>query len=680
VKPIRGGAIRAGLGLAVWLAGGSGGARAGETPPAPGTNQPPPAAAEVVVTATRMARAPAAAPARVTVLDAEFLRAMPAFNPDDQLRAADGVSVLRSYGLGYGIPGQINVRGVPGQHGLLMLADGLPLNEAATGFINPNEVPEHLLERMELVRGPYSALYGADAFAGVVQLFTLDAAGPAFMEAAGRAGNEGFGQAWATLRQPLGEAALLVAADARSIANYTAQTRLRETFWDPASQQYLQLRRAPENYDYADLRLLGKLAWSPSADTRLELLTRGYDGNLGYGQTAVTPDWAVDNESDNRSALLAATVSSAVSETLNLRGTLAYRRQKRTTTGLDRAALARSVSESVADEWRAESAAAFGLGRRHALTVGADYAGVGCDFRPAWNADTGARLPSAAADAHTDNLGVYVQDEAALHEQFLLTAALRGDAHSEFGGALSPKLAGVYRPAADTIVRAAAGRAYRAPSVLELFQPDVNFGSLLFRSNPDLEPEYIWSADAGVEQGWGDGLRGHVEVFWNEMDDLIARRVNGAVVTYENVDEARSQGLEAGLDAALDRWLPGVAAFVNGTRQQSEDRRTGADLPYLPERMGNIGLRFERAARPLAWSGSVRLHYTGERGYTDWASGQWRTLDGYWRTDALLKATHRSGIWVAVAAQNLADTTYQESSTLDPAPGRLWYVEAGLRL
>jgi iron complex outermembrane receptor protein len=236
----------------------------------------------------------------------------------------------------------------------------------------------------------------------------------------------------------------------------------------------------------------------------------------------------------------------------------------------------------------------------------------------------------------------------------------------------------LYRTLEDTAVRVSGGHAYRAPSVLELFQPDVNFGSLVFRANPDLQPEHITSADAGIEQRTG-ALRAHVDVFYNEMDDLIGRRTTGNTITFENVDEAWSAGAEAGLDCSLNGWLPGLTVFVNGTRQRTEDRHTGLNLAYMPETIANTGILMERTIRTITWSGSIRENYVGTRGYLDSESGRWQSLDDYWRTDVFLKAAHRSGIWVALAAQNVMNTTYREASTVDPAPGRLWYVETGVQ-
>jgi outer membrane receptor protein involved in Fe transport len=235
----------------------------------------------------------------------------------------------------------------------------------------------------------------------------------------------------------------------------------------------------------------------------------------------------------------------------------------------------------------------------------------------------------------------------------------------------------VYEVAVGTKLHASLGRAYRAPSLLERYQPDVAFGNQVFQANPGLEPEYVLAADAGLEQRMGDACTLRLGGFYNDMDDLIATRQAGSVVSFENVDEARSAGIEAGIDCELTR---GVRAFVNFTRQQTEDRATGRDLAYMPKDAAGIGLRVEQLVRGVGTAGSVTEQYVGRRGYVDEATGQWQSLDGYWRTDAAVKGSAGARGWAGVGVQNLTDERYQESSAVNPAPGRLWYVEAGVKL
>jgi outer membrane receptor protein involved in Fe transport len=646
-----------------------------------GTVSPPQA---IVVTATRVPRRREELPASVTVLGASVLRSAPLLNADDALRTVSGVAVVRSYGMGYGIPMQINLRGVPGIHGTLLLADGFPLNEAATGFLNIHEIPAAAVRQIEVVRGPLSAVYGPDAFGGVVQLLTPEPEGPAFFEAAGRAGNEGFRQAWALARARHDDVGLVVSADARRIANYVARDHVLDTRWDASSGRYVAVRRPASNYDYADRRVMLKIG-APVADaSRLTVLGRIFDGELGYGQTQLSPLLPpVNSDTENGSALIGASLASEISERLSTRLSGAYRRQTRELWGPELAGVERGMpvvvrgySETVANEWRAGASATVAAGGGHVLSPGIELTAVEGTFQPTRVADSGEPLPLAMGDkAEASQTGVYLQDEAAIGETLRVALGVRVDDHSGFGTACSPR-GGVVCRLGATSLRASAGRAYRAPSLLERYQPDVHFGSYLFQSDPDLEPEDIVAVDAGVDHHFGDALALRLDGFHNDMDDLISRRTAGSVVTFENVAEAWSAGGEAAADWFL---APGFTLSASYTRQWSEDRDTGLDLAYVPEQLLGLGMRAQGRVHGLNCEGSLTEQYVGSRGYVDGASGRWRPLAAYWRTDACLKATWPSGLHAGIGAQNLTDQTYQEASTLNPAPGRLWYVEAGMR-
>jgi outer membrane cobalamin receptor len=644
------------------------------------------AADDVVVTASRTPDPRVATPSYVTTFSETAIRTAAAHSPDDLLRAASGVSVLRSYGLGYGIPGQINIRGVPGIHGVLLLVDGTPLNEAATGFLGVNEVPMCAVRRMELVRGPYSALYGADAFGGVVQLFTVAPQGPALFEAAGRLGNEGFREAWTQGRGSVGEVGYVVSIDARDIDNYVAHDTIVDRVTDPSTGQTFDVERPAQNYDYRDVRALAKLGMAVGENAHLVIMARFFDASLGYGQTDFRPLYPVpvDNGSDNRTAMLGASLTATVSERTTAALSASYRDQEREQSGIQPAGVvsgvpvfARSTSRTTTSEWRAHAQAAVAM-ERHTLTVGVDAETVDAEFGATRDADTGQRLsPSGGRDGNADHAGFYVQEEAALTERLQLTAGVRADTHSGFGEVVSPRGGVVYEPRPGTRLHASGGSAYRAPSLLERYQPDVAFGSQVFKANPDLDPETISSTDAGIEQQVGDACVARINVFYNDMNDLIATRREGAVVTFANVDEAWSAGVEAGFDY---RVCEAATVFANITEQQTEDRGTKRDLPLVPDRTASFGVRFEQPVRRVMLTGSATANYVSSRGYIDEATGQWEELEPYWRGDAAAQGTLRNGFWLGAGVQNLADTRYQESDVLNPAPGRLWYIEAGVRL
>jgi len=642
---------------------------------------------EIVVTATRLADPLSRVPASVSVFSGQDVQNSPARHVDDVLRSAPGVYVLRSVGMGYGLPVQISLRGVPGQHAVLLLADGLPLNEAITGFASVNEMPRDAVSRIELVRGPYSALYGTDAFAGVVNVLTLDPEQRPAAAVFGRAGNEGFLE-WG-FQGSGGDRSLGFTADlgGRQIDNYLGHDRTVDEVWDPVSGTYRRTEHPARNYDYEDQRFLGKLTADIGEDTHVDVHVRYSDSELGYGQRDIGPLFPepADTSLKNESSLLGAVLSSRLLDGAGLKMRAFYREQTQELLGLDLARMdgtipvfVRSRSETQSHDWLTDVALDLDAGPRHTVTLGLDFQRADANFSPLRDAGTGLALPiSAGRKAHTYNAGLYAQDRVAVHDLVTLLCGVRWDEHSAFGSAVSPKVGLRVQAGDDTTLRASAGRAYRAPSLTELFQPTVFFGNVAFESNADLDPEYITSADAGIEHCFGAALRVHVDAFYNDMTDLITKRISGAALRYENTDDAWSAGVESGVT-----WdfLPDCRISVGYTEQRSENRDTNTDLEHVPERILAVTLRGARSLgdRWLA-EANVTENYIGSRGYVDLSGGQWRDLGDYWRTDVSMRLTCRGTVWAGLAVENATDERYREWSLIDPAPGRLYAFELGAR-
>jgi iron complex outermembrane receptor protein len=144
--------------------------------PAPGVAQPAPALDEVVVTATRHETSALELPASVSVVDAEAVELRAPARGGDLLRDVPNVYV-RGVTLGGVFPGSaqaaLSMRGVPRGMRTLVLVDGLPLNNALSGAIDVASIPVSEIERVEVVRGPMSALYGGHAMGGVINYITV---------------------------------------------------------------------------------------------------------------------------------------------------------------------------------------------------------------------------------------------------------------------------------------------------------------------------------------------------------------------------------------------------------------------------------------------------------------------------------------------------------------------------
>jgi outer membrane receptor for ferrienterochelin and colicins len=259
-----------------------------------------------------------------------------------------------------------------------------------------------------------------------------------------------------------------------------------------------------------------------------------------------------------------------------------------------------------------------------------------------------------------------------------MVSGIRFDEHSVYGSAISPKVGLLYKAAERTRLRTSIGRAYRAPTMTELYQPDIIFGPVIFRSNPDLKPEYILSADVGIDHDFNNGVSVHTDLFYNDMTDMITKQIDGSVLHYFNTGSAESHGLEAGLGWA---FATGSVLSVSYTEQRSENKDTGEDLDHIPNRLLSIGLGF---SYPLGASFMASLgvteQYVGPRTYVGLLSGQRESLQGYWRTDGQFTLSWRDTIWIGAMIENATNTTAQDGLVVNPSLGRFYSFQIGARL
>lgn len=643
-------------------------------------------AEDVVVTATRAPQDSSSVPASVTVISREDIVNSTARNVDDLLRNTRGVSVLQPTGMGYGLPSQINIRGVPGQNSVLLLVDGMPLNEAGSGFVNINEVPLADIKQVEIVRGAFSALYGADAFGGVINIITRNPEDVPASSASVEVGNEGYTRVSAQTSAGSSAKGVVISVQKRSIDNYLAQDKQVLSYWDWATMQYIDYTKSAENYDYTDEHVSIKATLDVGENAHLVLHGRYFGSELGYGKASFAPVYPLEEDSimKNHSILAGASLEVELTGKTSAEFRSFCRNQDRLLWGLDYShqdqalnipVYVRSYSETVNDDWRVDAVVRTMVNDGHVFSIGADYYQNNYDFSPVRENSTGLALPSSSGkEGDIFNAGVFLQEEIRILSDINIVAGARVDSHSEFNEAVSPKIGVLYSAAEATAFRASVGRAYRAPTAIELFQPAVMFGTTTFESNPDLDPEYIMSADLGVDQTFSDGVVSHIDIFYNDMEDLISKQISGSSLVYQNVDKAWSAGVELGIECRINDRLNIFASYVY---QQSENETTGNDLEHIPQQVASAGVSCGHKLGQWLMEWSLTESYRGDRGYLDLSNGYWVELDDYFRTDASVKMSCSKSIYVAMKIQNATDEKYQEWQLINPAQGRLYSIEIG---
>lgn len=566
----------------------------------------------VVVTATASERSVDTAPASVTVISGDALRARPARDVLDALRDAPGLNIRAVGGLGRRV---VSMRGMESRH-TLVLVDGerIAATDQVFGLsdLQFGWVPMEAIERVEIVRGPLSSLYGSDALGGVINIITRDAGkqwnGGARFVAGNTTSDEGGDnrQASVHLAGPLGERVSLVV---------DAAWQEQQPQPNPANA----LLDQREGQEQASLR--ARLQWRPADGHRLALTMMKSDEDRWYGtSTGRVPLYYRQSYDFDRSQVGLSYDAGIAGGTLHLAAQVADIHQvQRNTNGVA------PSPEQGARETAINGHYGIGLGERHTLTAG-------FEVREEW-----LEHPSFVRghEALRQYAG-FLQDEWTLADGFDLVAGARLDHHELFGNEVSPRLYAVWQPAAGWTLKGGYSRGFKAP-MLKQISPDYRFdGPHSFIGNPDVQPEKSGNFELSLgysnEDYWlrATAYRNKVEGLIDSVCISLCAKPLGRLYRYENVSDARIRGmeLEAGVALPGNLRLSGNYGY-NDARDAAADRR----LAERPLQSGNARLAWTSDRQ--AWQWELRHDYIGnqltaarqlQRSYRLWSASLKRRL------------------------------------------------------
>jgi outer membrane receptor for ferrienterochelin and colicins len=212
----------------------------------------------------------------------------------------------------------------------------------------------------------------------------------------------------------------------------------------------------------------------------------------------------------------------------------------------------------------------------------------GAEYRNIFRQDQGNYDEEVYLDSEEDsiNWGVFIQDEFTILSNLILNAGLRHDHYSSFGGTTNPRLSLIYHPFEQTVFKMLYGKAFRAPTAYELYYHD---GYLRQKPNPDLDPETIDTYELVVEQQLGDNLRGTVSGYYYKIKDLISLVEDPAdgLTVYNNTSEVEAKGIEVELEAYLKNGIQGRISYAY---QETEDSESGQGLTNSPMHLAKLNL------------------------------------------------------------------------------------------
>ncbi|MGY3885631.1 siderophore amonabactin TonB-dependent receptor [Aeromonas aquatica] len=559
----------------------------------PGLAQAEPTKANetVVVTATQTKHTEFTAPASVSVVSRADLDKMNVNNIGDALKHVPGVNIIATNPTGRN---EIKIRGMGGDYTLLLI-NGKRVNARETlGSAYGNDfdlssIPMAAIERIEVIRGPVSSLYGADALGGVVNVILRQATEKTeasvgythSIPTKGDGGDANQGSAYVS-------GALI---DNKLLGNIVVEGYQRDRWKSDQSNNpdadALEKREV--------VNVLTGLKWLVADNQDVEF-------DLGYNQN--------DMDSYFNNVPRAATAPATAHNVQNLdRLSLGVSHNGRwqhfdsrvryyfeQVDLMDDSQLNGGAADVTQTNNTVDGQVSGYLGE-HLLTSGAELRKTELEHS--------RNIANGSVDASQS--AVYLQDEFGFGD-LALTLSGRLDHHETYGTEFSPRAYALYTLTDEWVIKGGAGKAFKAPTLAqssEGFSTTACRGACQVIGNPDLKPETAVSYELGTayeSARFGAGLTG----FHNDIEDLIQSDqwgpgYNPSVMTYLNVKKARIKGLE------LSGWvdvLDNVQLTGNWTLLDSEDKSTGQDLAKTPEHTGNLGLDWQASdvvSANLAW-------------------------------------------------------------------------------
>lgn len=642
------------------------------------------------------------APAVASVITSQDIAAMGATDLDEVLDAVPGMHVSRNT---QGDTPQYVIRGLNLGYSpeVLLLVNGVPYTTVFTG--NRGNVwggfPVEQISRIEVIRGPGSALYGAEAFAGVINVITRTLADDEGTELGLRGGSFSSGQAWANHSAqwgPVGVSAFLRLGSTRGHERTVEADA--QTGWDRLMGTQASLAPGPVNHQrdmidgHLDLSLhdwrlrlavrerdrAGTGSGVASAlDPDSEVYSQTYTADLSYHRPQLAPDWALSLQANWRQykefsdlTLYPAGFGGFYNDPFQdgvigdpkkwerhtrLSGALTY-------TGWRDHRLVLGLGTALESLYRIQELKNFNP----------NFSRIGTGSR-ADVTDVSNTFPFLKPRSrHKHHL--YLQDEWQIGQDWALTTGLRHDQDSDFGSTTHPRLALVWDAAYNITAKLLYGTAFRSPSFVELFA----INNPVVQGNPDLRPERMRTLEAALS--WQVSSRWQVSgnVYRYVASDII--RLNR--MRYANMGQQTGTGLE--LESAWQvtpRWrLSG-----NHSIQRSIDESTGKDAGMAPRHHTYLRSDWQVTR---GWSAHAQVNRIGQSLRTP---GDTRApLQGHVTVDltARTQAPQGKGWAFTGSVRNLFNADVREPSPDDhnesqpfislpndlPRPGRHFYLQA----
>lgn len=617
----------------------------------------------VVVTASGTEQALKDAPATISVITREQIERQPYTDVTDVVRQLPGVNITA------GSPNEtdISIRGLPGEY-TLILVDGKrqntreTMNRGTTGVQANLLPPLAAIERIEVVRGPMSSLYGSDAMGGVINIITRkvpdrwtgSASIGTTIHEDSTYGNGSEGEFWlgGPIRDKVlglqvygrkshrGEDDIFYPTPIVSGANGTSDYRYgAKLTFRPSDQHEFELDASTEALEYR--RTAGRSANPTGASTRTEY------GRDSFGLTH-TGRWAFGKS------------------TLSIYREVA---DQRNWSNGARTTVTPEVTNSVID---GSVAVPFG---NHLIRTGAQY--LKAEVEGIARQDAVQGLPANADKVSIDSWALFLEDDYAITDRFTLTAGARVDHDDRYGNEFSPRIYGVYQIDGNWTLRGGLAEGFKAPTVRQSvggYCMTTGGGTQAqgtLCGNPDLKPETSFTQEIGVAWAPGGGVSASATLFNNRFRNKVAsydtgvpdpRAAGRSIYVYDNIARVNLRGIELAYATPINRTLS-----FSGSYTYTDSRRKGGGeyafdgssldgypLDLTPDHMLKTQLNWQATS---SLDSFVRINYLGKQQWAAFRNGARgvRERDGAFTLDIGGRYVISRNLSVKVAILNVTD-------------------------
>ena len=569
---------------------------------------------EIVVTATRVETPVREIGSSVTVITSDEIESKQKTTVLEILRDVQGLDVVQSGGPGHTT--SIFIRGGESKHTLVMI-DGIQVNSPTLGSYDFSSLTIDNIERIEIIRGPQSTLYGSDAMAGVINIITKKGEDIVKFTAVAEAGS------YNTFKESVS-----FSGSAEKLGYSLTASRFDTEGFSVLSEE----NGNTEDDGYENSTFSARFSYNASDDIDLDFTLRYTDAESELdGFNSDDPNFTKESEFLITSFNVNQILRNFWDHNLKLSLVKEDIENKDPDTSFNNSNIHTRI-ETV--DWQHN---VYLFDDINILTVGAEYE------------KQEGKNDSAGINQSIHSRALYIQEQVSLlNRDFNLTAGIRNDNHSTFGDKTTYRMAASYlMNATKTRIKGSWATGFKAPTLSDLF-----FQQPFFQGNPNLLPEESTGYDVGLEQDiFNSKIKASVTYFLNKYKNKIKWAPNeSSIWVPENVDKAEAEGLEFYLEAKSSENL-----IVRGsyTISNTEDKSTGNDLARRPDKKGTLTIGWVTAKTNI----NLTTNYVGER-WSDTSHAE--KLDSYVKVDLAASYDLTKNLNLFCRVENLTDEKYEE--------------------